>query len=360
MGLWRGSLVVVAAWGVLLAAQRAPPGLVSYGCNGASIHLTVRWDPEGHGLMLDLRSLHLGSCPPSAVNSQQGLLHFQYKMKDCGFSCLVSQDPSVSGDMVEHFADLRYWPPYGRDSYYSSPFVERISCTGRGGSHLSPVKAALVRGQLSASGVLLFSVALLNADVGAPSDPPVFLLGSQIQLVFAVERHFHQPLQIFVDECVATAIPELHKSQRNYTIITNHGCLVEGKVANSYYLPRATPEVLQLSLQAFEFVGAGSDIYLHCQVLVWDPELHADVTRKACSFHRDTGRWELLDEPSASSVCDCCDHHCSGTSSRARRDLHDEDPLAAWEGVLDEDWLAHAFLIGPLKVQAQLQGLAAP
>ncbi|KAG6923004.1 zona pellucida sperm-binding protein 3-like, partial [Chelydra serpentina] len=109
-------------------------------------------------------------------------------------------------------------------------------------------------------------------------------LGSQIHIEFSVQSSFHQPLQIFVDECTATPTPELGKSPRNYSIIANHGCLVDGKVANSQFLPRRTPEAIQLSLQAFEFVGVESDIYLHCQVLVWDPKVLLDPTRKACSF----------------------------------------------------------------------------
>ncbi|CAM2103423.1 unnamed protein product [Caretta caretta] len=292
----------------------APINSVLYECNKTSIHLAVKIDPLGNGLLLDPQLVHLGSCLYS-INDLQGFLHFQYRLKDCGFSRLTS------GNMIEYFTDLVYRPSPGTGRRYTTSFTERINCTDYEAGHLTPMYIPSETGHLSASGVLMFTVTLMNVDFSAPSDSKIFFLGSQIHIEFSVKSSFHQPLQIFVDECTATPTPELSKSPRNYSIIANHGCLVDGKVANSQFLPRQTPEAIQLSLQAFEFVGVDSDIYLHCQVLVWDPSVLMDPTRKACSFHRDTNRWELLDSPSLSSGCSCCDSLCQATTSRHKRDL---------------------------------------
>ncbi|KAF7238455.1 Zona pellucida sperm-binding protein 3 [Varanus komodoensis] len=292
-----------------------PATSVDYDCNGTSIHLVVKMDPWGAGVRLDPQYLFLGSCSPSFENDAKGLFHFQYRLKECGFARLVSVQ--ASGRRVEHSAHLIYAPPSAQGRVHSRPFAERINCTDVRADHV-PTQVS-VTGHLSASSLLMFTVQLMNEDFSAPSHTKAFPLGSQIHIKFAVQSFFHQPLRVFVDECTAAATPELSKSPQNYSIVANHGCVVDGKVANTWFLPRRTPEVIHLSLQAFEFVGVDTDIYLHCQVLVWDPKVLSDPTRKACSFRRDVSRWEHLDDPT-SSVCSCCDSVCQAAGSRHKRD----------------------------------------
>ncbi|KAL8180541.1 UNVERIFIED_CONTAM: hypothetical protein K2H54_027243 [Gekko kuhli] len=291
----------------------APANSVFYECNRTSIHLVVKTDPWNTGLQLNPQFLSLGSCPSSFENSHQGFFHFQYYFKECGFARLKS------GKMVEHLTSLVYRPPSLRGRFYSNSFAERINCTDYEASVTSP-QMALVTGQLSSSSVLMFTGKLMNEDFSAPLDVKVFFLGSQINIEFAVQRFVHQPLRVFVDECTAAATPELHKSPRNYSLITNHGCLMDSMVANSFFPPRPAPEVIRLSLQAFGFVGINTDIYIHCQVLVWDPKVLTDPLKKACSFRKDTKSWELLDDPS-SSVCSCCESVCQTSGFRYKRDL---------------------------------------
>ncbi|XP_015261501.1 PREDICTED: zona pellucida sperm-binding protein 3-like [Gekko japonicus] len=335
MRLWEGLVVVLFAWSIKAAgAQRAPANSVFYECNRTSIHLVVKTDPWNTGLKLNPQFLSLGSCPSSFENSHQGFFHFQYYFKECGFARLKS------GKMVEHLTNLVYRPPSLQGRFYGNPFAERINCTDYEAS-VTPSQMTLVTGQLSSSSVLMFTVKLMNEDFSAPSDVKVFLLGSQINIEFAVQRFAHQPLRVFVDECTAAATPELHKSPRNYSIITNHGCLMDGMVANSFFLPRPDPEVIRLSLQAFGFVGINTDIYIHCQVLVWDPKVLTDPLKKACSFRKDTKRWELLDDPS-SSVCSCCESVCQTSGSRHKRDLK-------------ADGLHYHVVVGHLRVQKPAQ-----
>ncbi|KAG8146133.1 hypothetical protein E2320_012526 [Naja naja] len=115
-------------------------------------------------------------------------------------------------------------------------------------------------GLLSASSGLMFRGTFMNEDFSGPSDLSVFLLGSQIHIEFAVQQFFHQPLRLFVDECIAADAADLGNSFRNYTVIANHGCLLDSKFANSRFLPRHAPDVLRLSLQAFEFAGINTDV----------------------------------------------------------------------------------------------------
>lgn len=79
------SCVCVAA-----SLRSVPANAVLYECNRTSIHLVVRMDPWGTGLVLSPEFLHLGSCPVSLENSRQGILEFQYSLKECGFVRMVS------------------------------------------------------------------------------------------------------------------------------------------------------------------------------------------------------------------------------------------------------------------------------
>ncbi|XP_077164811.1 zona pellucida sperm-binding protein 3-like isoform X2 [Paroedura picta] len=335
MGLWEGSFVAICVWSIVVAgAQRAPANSLFYNCNQTSVHLVVKTDPWNTGLKLNPQFLSLGSCASSFENGQQGYFHFQYGFRECGFARLKS------GKMIEHFTNLVYRPPSLRGRFYSNAFTERINCTDFEAS-VTPSQMALVTGELSGLSVLIFTMKLMNKDFSAPSDVKVVLLGSQVNIEFAVQRSVHQPLRVFVDECTAAATPELHRSPRNYSIITNHGCLMDGLIGNSMFLPRPAPEVIRLSLQAFGFVGINTDIYIHCQVLVWDPKVLTDPLKKACSFHKDIKRWELLDDPS-SSMCSCCESVCQSSRSRQKRDL-------------EAPGLHYHMVVGHLKIQKPAQ-----
>lgn len=87
-------------------------------------------------------------------------------------------------------------------------------------------------------------------------------------------------------------------------------------------------------------------MYIHCNLVAWDPET-LDDSKKACNYDQEhgrwwrvhhrhlkfsaslcwrwpsaacsIGRWELLDDPRQNSLCSCCDSTCK---SRPRREVH--------------------------------------
>ncbi|XP_042297847.1 zona pellucida sperm-binding protein 3-like isoform X2 [Sceloporus undulatus] len=314
---WDARGLGALAWSLAVAvavAQRAPANSVLYECNRTSVHLVVQMDPWGAGLGLDPEYLRLGSCSPSFEDRRQRLFHFERNLKECGFARLRS------GRTVEYSAHLVYRPLSSQSGLYNGPFAERINCTTYEAQPWVPAKVASVTGHLLASSGLLFTAMFMKEDFTAPSDSATVLLGTQIHIEFAVQNIFHQPLQVFVDECVAATSPELSMLLRNHTVVANHGCVVDGKVADSQFLPRRSPDALRLSLQAFGFLGLRKDVYLHCLVFAWDPKVPTDPMRKACSFRRDVNRWQPLDDPT-SSVCTCCDSVCQASGFRHRRGL---------------------------------------
>ncbi|MGH0161366.1 UNVERIFIED_CONTAM: hypothetical protein FKN15_041083 [Acipenser sinensis] len=116
-------------------------------------------------------------------------------------------------------------------------------------------------------------------------------------------------------------------------------CFVDGRTANSRFLPRIQTSEIRLSVQAFKFTQDDSVVFIHCQILAWDPARLQDPTKKACSFNMQTKNWELLDNPDQStSVCGCCNSVCT---ARRRRDT--------------DDGLRRTAVLGPLRIASREQ-----
>ncbi|KAJ4937119.1 hypothetical protein JOQ06_001701 [Pogonophryne albipinna] len=59
----------------------------------------------------------------------------------------------------------------------------------------------------------------------------------------------------------------------------------------------------------------GEEVFIHCKLLVWDPN-GLDSTKKACHFVKGHG-WELLDNLAQSNLCDCCESKCKSRRQRS-------------------------------------------
>ncbi|KAM3866149.1 zona pellucida sperm-binding protein 3-like [Diretmus argenteus] len=169
-------------------------------------------------------------------------------------------------------------------------------------------------GAIEGHGRLVFHMALLNADLKGIATTNIIPLGSFIPIWAAVEQASHQPLLLLLEECVAAATPELQPDSQVYPIITNKGCLLDGKKANSVFLPRYHSSAITLLLQSFKF-SLRKKVYIHCKLVVWDPEVLTE-SKKACNYVKETGSWELLDDPAQSHLCSCCDSTCSSRYKR--------------------------------------------
>ncbi|KAM4552562.1 zona pellucida sperm-binding protein 3-like [Odontesthes bonariensis] len=161
---------------------------------------------------------------------------------------------------------------------------------------------------------LVFHMALLNDQLTSVAKTNVIPLGSFMPIWVAVEQKSHQPLLLLMDECIAATTPELHPGSQIYPIIGNKGCLLESKRGSSMFLPRYHSSALILYLQSFKF-GLGGEVYIHCNLVVWDPA-DLDEGKKACHI-KEHGGWELLDDPSQSTLCQCCDSVCASRPKRA-------------------------------------------
>ncbi|XP_053306257.1 zona pellucida sperm-binding protein 3-like [Spea bombifrons] len=319
-----------------LSAQKAPDNAVYYACNRTSIGLAVKIDPLGTGLRLNPSRLFLGTCNPSSTTALRGYFVFEYKLSECGFTTLAY------GSNVNHLIDLVY-SPSGSVQEYRQPFVEPVTCLFN--RSLTPTVSPNVPvfAQLSGEGTLIFFAEIKKDDFSGPSDAKEFVLGSSISVELSVETAQHQPLQIYVDKCIAAPTLTLTAATQTYKLIDNHGCFIDGREAASTFKPRPSTNVIRLTFEAMRFIDFDTDVYLHFHVLVWDPKVQNDPTKKACSYLRESNRWELLDNPTRSSLCSCCDSVCKNTN-RKKRNV---------EGVEEQSGLHHVMVLGPLKFQRQ-------
>ncbi|KAK5895286.1 hypothetical protein CesoFtcFv8_011891 [Champsocephalus esox] len=239
----------------------------------------------------------------------EGKAEFNYKLDDCNFKRLVK------GKNLIYKNELTFRP--------------RPRSNLRGGipPFLNP-GAAVAGGR----GGLTFHMLLLNEQMTAVAETNVIPLGSFMPIWATVEQKSHQPLLLLMEECVAASTPELQANSYVYPIITNKGCLLDSVKGNSRFLPRYYSSAIILYLQSFKF-GLGEEVYIHCKLLAWDPEVLSE-SKKACHYVKENERWELLDDPMQSSMCDCCSRTCNTRSKRG-----DE-----WES----NGFRHTSVLGPL------------
>ncbi|KAF7222920.1 zona pellucida glycoprotein 3f, tandem duplicate 2 isoform X2 [Nothobranchius furzeri] len=294
--------VVIMA--VLAAAAFAEPD-IKVMCEKDSVNVLWRVGPQ---FVPYAARFFLGSCMPSrwtVLPTGEGEAHFNYKFSDCRF---IKQ---FKGKHIMYQNELSFRP---QAKPKPAVFKYPIKCVYKRPEGWVPKFLNPGSGASSGRSKLVFHMALLNEQLTGVAKTNVIPLGSFIPIWAAVEQKAHQPLLLLMDECVAATTPELQPGSQVYPIIGNNGCLLESRAGNSMFLPRYHSSAIILYLQSFRF-GLEGEVYIHCNLVVWDSN-ELDQQRKACHV-KDHGRWELLDDPSRSSLCDCCDSVCAARNKRA-------------------------------------------
>lgn len=251
---------------------------------------------------VDTSLYRLGKCLPTRFTPTQAV--FKVELTDCEFRQLVT-----GNDMV-YSNDLTYVPSPGSNL---DPFSHIVSCTYQRPKDWQPLSYSPAF-DIFGQGELVFHMGILNNDLTAPAESFSFPLGSLIPVVASVQQASHQPLQLFVEECVAASTPQLFPNSLAHTIISNKGCFMDSKQSRSRFTPRQKSSEILLFLQAFKFSTA-DQVYLHCTLVAWDPS-GLDKTKKACNYVYGHG-WELVDNPSYSYLCDCCESNCNSRQKRS-------------------------------------------
>ncbi|KAA0719501.1 hypothetical protein E1301_Tti016008 [Triplophysa tibetana] len=195
-------------------------------------------------------------------------------------------------------------------------------------------------------GELSFHMAILNYNFSGPAESSVFPLDSFIPIWAEVDQQAHQPLVLLLEECVASTTLEMYPDTLTYPLITNEGCLVEGKNTISRFLPRYHSSSILLHLQAFRF-AVGEEMYIHCKLIAWDPD-DLNESRKACNYDKTTEEWELLDDPKMNHLCQCCDSTCKG---RPKRDAESATTVDCGKNSVSVRWTETNLQVDPYSLQ---------
>nr|XP_046264682.1 zona pellucida glycoprotein 3f, tandem duplicate 2 [Scatophagus argus] len=291
-------------------------------CAKDSVRITWRISAE---LVPHAARLFLGNCMPSKFDvlpTGEGEAQFNYQFSECKFNRLMK------GKRLLYQNELTY-RPHARPK--PAAFVYPIECSYKRPEGWTPPFLNPGSGVSEGRGRLVFHMALLNEHLTGVAKTNVIPLGSFMPIWAAVEQKSHQPLLLFMEECVAATTPQLQPGSQVYPIISNKGCLLESVRGNSVFLPRYHSSAVILYLQSFK-LGLG-EVYIHCNLVAWDPEV-LDESKKACHYVKENGRWELLDDPFQSSLCSCCESTCK---SRTRREVE-----------LESHRFSHKSVLGPL------------
>ncbi|XP_022052841.2 zona pellucida sperm-binding protein 3-like [Acanthochromis polyacanthus] len=263
-------------------------------------YMTVVWSDSRS--QADTSLFRLGTCVPTSVSAREAV--FSVRLDDCNFRTLVT------GDHQMYTNDLVYYsPPNSLMPSFSLPVVCAYERPKDWTIRIfDPVFDTYGQDDL------VFFIGIMNDDFSGPAETTSFSLGSFIRIMASVEQQHHQPLLMLLDECIATTSPELQHEVALYPIIANKGCLVDSKTSLSRFEPRVKSSEIHLSLQAFRF-ALGEEVFIHCNLLAWDPNA-LDHTKKACNYVKAHG-WELLDHPTYSSICACCESSCKSRKTRS-------------------------------------------
>ncbi|CAF97714.1 unnamed protein product [Tetraodon nigroviridis] len=320
-------LVLCAIISAVFAAAVANPDIkVECGTNSVKVTWTISSE-----LVPYAARFFLGSCMPLTLNilpDDEGELYFESNFDNCRFT------KRVKGKNVHYQNELTY-RPYVR---FRKPaaYVYPVNCVKKRDQKWIPSFLNPGSGISENWGELVFHVALLNEHLTRVAKTNIIPLGSYMPIWAAVEQKSHQPLLLLMEECVAASSAELQESSQVYPIVTNKGCISASAGDHARFLPRYHSSALILYLQSFK-VPNSNQIYIHCNLIAWDPESLSE-DRKACNYKKPTESWELLDDPSQSSLCECCQSTCR---SRIRRGV-------AW----DSFGFRHKSVLGPLIIVA--------
>ncbi|KAM6392664.1 zona pellucida sperm-binding protein 3-like [Pluvialis apricaria] len=169
---------------------------------------------------------------------------------------------------------------------------------------------------------------------------PTYSLGELINIQASVSTDPRLPLRVFVDECVASPSAA---AWLKYKVIADNGCLLDGQLGRSRFLPQRGDRFLRFQLDTFLFPNAsGSQIYLRCHLKAV-AEGGGSTAGKACSYDRVAAAWHSPD----GADCSCCGSPSGCRGRRWRR-------LAGSGGLLGEA----SVHLGPLGLLSSLPSLS--
>ncbi|XP_050192671.1 zona pellucida sperm-binding protein 3-like [Myiozetetes cayanensis] len=162
-----------------------------------------------------------------------------------------------------------------------------------------------------------FALAVFDSSWSSHLSHSSYSLGELINVQASLGTDPREPLRVFVDKCVA--IPSLSK-QPEFCVIADNGCLLDGQLGRSRFLPRHGNHSLRFQLDTLLFPNlSGSQTSLRCHLKAVAPGA-GSASGKACSNYREASAWHSLDAGFTGLDCSCCGSP-EGCGGRRRRRL---------------------------------------
>ncbi|XP_073711701.1 zona pellucida sperm-binding protein 3-like [Misgurnus anguillicaudatus] len=296
----------------------SPPNSVAAQCAENFVHVEVKNDFYGNGHLADPSSFSLGGCAAVGEDPNSHVVIFQYELHTCGSSLTMTADELVYTFTLLYTPGALVGTPIVRADaaavaiHCHYPRLHNVS------SDVLMPAAVPFAATIVSEEVLVFSLKLMTDDWMFERPVNQYFLGQFMNFEASVKQYNHVPLRVFIDGCVATAVPDVNSVPR-YSFIENHGCLVDAKLTGSpsHFMHRVLNDKLQFQLEAFKFQQAGnSSVYITCALKAVLASTPTNPESKACSF---ANGWTSADE--SDDVCMCCDSICG--SSRKGRAISD-------------------------------------
>ncbi|KAL2088361.1 hypothetical protein ACEWY4_015260 [Coilia grayii] len=267
--------------------EAEPADSVAVRCGEADVQVEVKQDFFRTGQLIQPEHVSLGDCPVTREDSYDQVLIFESELHRCGSKMEMTEDELVYTFSLVYQPNAVDGSPILRTNGATLDIVCRYPRTHNVSSDgLKPTWVPLVATK-TADEVLVFNLRLMTDDWKFERASNIYYLGNMLHIEASVVQSNHMILRVFVHSCVATAVPNVNSSPR-YSLIENHGCLVDAKLtgSRSQFLPRAEDNRLKFELEAFRFAqGDGQSIYITCQLVATTALAKTD--HRACSYSVD-------------------------------------------------------------------------
>ncbi|XP_074438603.1 zona pellucida sperm-binding protein 3-like [Larus michahellis] len=317
----------------LAATAWARDALVSVTCGHAWLAVAV---PAGLlGSRVAAGELTLGSgCGVTVVDGDGYRL--EHPLRGCGTTLELLRDS------IRYSNVLHYRPSAGGPVARARPFSLPVDCyyprTGSVSSMAIQPTWVPFSFTVAHRRRLRFALDVYDSSWSSRLLQPSYSLGELINIQASVSADPPLPLRLFVDRCVATPSTAAAAGLR-HEVIADNGCLLDGQLGRSRFLPQRGDGFLRFQLDTFLFPNAsGSQIDLRCHLKAV-AEGAASTAGKACSYDRLAAAWW---SPNGDD-CSCCGSPAGCGGLRRRR-------LAGGEGLLGEA----SVRLGPLGLLSAL------
>ncbi|XP_015733907.1 uncharacterized protein LOC107321479 [Coturnix japonica] len=174
---------------------------------------------------------------------------------------------------------------------------------------VAPAPAAATPSQpCSEEPTVNFTLRLLDGDPGATKRPLVLSHGAVLHLEVRVDASPNVSPRISVEQCYGMGSGQQAHPRKIYMVVNSQGCLHGSGLGSVSIQQQRGMSVLHISILAPVLEAEPEEeVYVHCLLSAWGARRHSPMS---CFYNDTMARWQNAEDPSWSSLCDCCDTRC--------------------------------------------------